>query len=400
MEPIRFSIEAHHICAIVGWTLIVLSVAGSCYTLAAAIVLARVFDQRATLPPRTEPVTLLKPLYGSEPRLLENLSSFCALDHAGPVQIVFGVQRPNDPALAAIAELRARFPQARIDVVSTTPAGFAAAANGKIANLMAMAPHAAHDVLVLSDSDIAVTADYLAHVLAALDPPGVGAVTCAYRGRGDAGFWSRLGAAGLDWQMLPGVVFGERTGLATPCMGSTIALRGETLAAIGGFEAFAETLADDYAIGAAIRARGESVALPPLLVTHGSADASLADLWRHETRWAATVLGVEPVGHAASVIAMPLPLALLALPFVPAAGALALLVAWSARAVLTLVSASATRANPFGTKALSLAVLPIRDILSFAVYIASFATRSVVWRDEKLTMTPDGRIKPGAETTA
>ena len=388
---------AHLICAIPGWTLIMLSFAGCCYTLAAAWVLVRFFGRGTTLPPRTEPVTMLKPLYGSEPRLLENLSSFCALDHAGPVQIVFGVQRADDPALAAVAELRVRFPQTRIDVVTEPPAGFATAANGKIANLIAMAPHAAHQVLVLSDSDIAVPPDYLAQVLAALDAPGVGAVTCAYRGRGDAGFWSRLGAAGLDWQMLPGVVFGVRTGLATPCMGSTIALRGETLAAIGGFEAFAETLADDYAIGAAIRARGEKVAVPPLLVTHGSADASLADLWRHERRWAATVLGVEPLGHVASVIAMPLPLSLLALPFAPHAGAPAVLAAWLAQAVLVAASARATGAKPFGSNALSLTLLPIRDILGFAVYIASFATRSVVWRGEKLTMKPEGRIEPGAE---
>ncbi|WP_295636762.1 bacteriohopanetetrol glucosamine biosynthesis glycosyltransferase HpnI [Novosphingobium sp.] len=388
---------AHNILAGVGWALVVLSVAGSVYTLAAAGVLVRFLGRRNTRPARSDAVTLLKPLYGAEPRLLDNLASFCTLDHAGPLQIVVGVQRADDPALDAVAHLRGRFPKVRIDLVTGADV---AGANRKVANLIAMAPHAVHPVLVLSDSDMAAPQDYLVQILPALDTPGVGAVTCAYHGRGDAGLWSRMGAAGLDWQMLPGVVFGTRTGLATPCMGSTIALHAETLAAIGGFEVFAGTLADDYAIGAAIRARGETVVVPPLLVTHGSADRSLAELWRHEVRWAATVLGVEPIGHVASVIAMPLPLAMLALPLVPSAGQVALILAWVARAVLVQASAGVSGEKPFGSTILAIALLPIRDILGFAVYIASFGARSVVWRGEKLTMKPEGRIETGAEISA
>jgi ceramide glucosyltransferase len=134
-----------------------------------------------------------------------------------------------------------------------------------------------------------------------------------------------------------------------------------------------------------------------MLVTHGSADASLTALWRHELRWAATVRGVEAIGHAASVIAMPLPLALLAALLVPDAGQAALIMAWAARAALVLASAGVSGAKPLGSSVLGIAVLPIRDIFGFAVYIASFMARSVVWRSEKLTMKPEGRIEPGAE---
>ena len=371
-------VHASLLGAIPGWTLVTLSAAGSLYTLVAAWVLAR-FGPRGAPARRSEPVTLLKPLYGAEPRLFENLATFCALGHGGPVQIVIGVQRADDPAHDVVARLREMFPDRQIDVATD---GALDSANGKIANLVAMAPHAVHQVLVLSDSDIAVPPDYLAHLLAALDSPGVGAVTCAYRGRGDAGFWSRLGAAGLDWQMLPGVVFGVATGLATPCMGSTIALRAETLAAIG----------------AAVRARGERVALAPQLVTHGSAEASLSELWRHEVRWSATVRGVEPLGHALSMVAMPLPLALLAVPFAPGAGLFALLAAWLARALLVLAAGRATGTKALKSHAIGLALLPARDILSFAVYSASFVARSVDWRGAHLRMTTGGRIEAGAET--
>jgi ceramide glucosyltransferase len=195
--------------------------------------------------------------------------------------------------------------------------------------------------------------------------------------------------------MLPGVVFGIGTGLAKPCMGSTIAVRAETLAAIGGFAGFADTLADDYAIGQAIIARGMKVAVPPMLVTHAGTDASFAALWRHEVRWGATILGVEPVGYTAGVIAMPLPLALLAVPFHPLAGFIALVAASLARTTLALAIHHATRSRP-----ISLALLPLRDCLTFATFVASFCARSVDWRGASLRMGTNGRITAGPEISA
>jgi ceramide glucosyltransferase len=379
-----------HLIAVFGWALAAIALAGSLYALGAALVALWHLGPTAARRSRTEAVTLLKPLHGAEPRLLENLSSFLALDHAGPVQILFGAHRRDDPALEAVRALRAAHPDKRIDlVIDATQHG----ANGKIANLINMIGRAAHPVLVISDSDIAVAPDYLTRVLAALDAPGVGAVTCAYRGRGDAGFWSRMAAAGIDWQLLPGILFGVRMRLATPCMGSTIALSAQTLTAIGGFGAFADTLADDYATGEAVRGLGLKVAVPPMLVTHASADAGFAEFWRHEVRWGATILGVAPGRYVANVIAMPLPLALLAIPFAPGAGALATLAALIARTILAAAVGRASGAHP-----LSLLWLPVRDFLTFAAFLASFFARSVAWRDASLVIRRDGLIASGTET--
>ena len=364
------------IAAACGLGLAAMSALGSVYALAAAAVATVRLSGPSPPPRRSDAVTLLKPLHGAEPRLLENLSSFLALDHDGPVQLVFGTRRHDDPALAAVAALRAAFPERRIDlVVDAAPHG----TNGKVANLINMVAHAEHGILVLSDSDIAVRRDYLSQVLGALYAPGVGAVTCAYRGRGDAGFWSRIGAAGIDWQLLPGVLFGTAMKLAAPCMGSTIALRAETLAAVGGFAEFADTLADDYALGEAIRARGLKVAVAPMLVTHAGDDADFAAFWRHEVRWGATILGVAPLRYCANVIAMPLPLALLAIAFAPGYGGIAALAALAARLVL-----GAAIGRAAGSRPASLWLLPLRDVLSFAVFAASFVARSVVWRDSSL----------------
>lgn len=376
-----------------GWLLIVLAGAGTLYMLLAAYTVARFFAVHAPADASAAAVTLLKPLHGDEPRLKDNLASFLDQRHDGPVQLLCGIGSEDDTARRAVEALRAERPDARIDL---TVAGDIPGANRKIANLVGMIPAAAHDLLVLSDSDMATAPDYLTRIVAALDAPGTGAVTCLYRGRGDAGFWSRMGAAGISWQFLPGAVFGVARGLAKPCMGSTIALRRETLAAIGGFATFRDTLADDYAVGAAVRALGLAVTVPPMLVTHGSTERSFAELWRHELRWSVTVRGVAPAEHAASIIALPLPLALLGflLAGLPMLGLIVLLLALAAR-LLTIAAvdraAGESSANPLW--------LPLRDLLSLAVHLASFFSRSVDWRGAQLTLKSDGRIQAAKETS-
>ncbi|WP_296612918.1 bacteriohopanetetrol glucosamine biosynthesis glycosyltransferase HpnI [Sphingomonas sp.] len=377
------------IVAGLAWGMLGLSLIGSAYMIAAAITLQSFLSPRAAAGRRNDAVTILKPLYGAEPRLADNLATFLAQDHDGPVQVLCGVQRPDDPAIAVVETLRARFPQARIDlIVDPTPHG----ANGKIANLINLEPYIAHEIVVLSDSDMAVKADYLTRLLAALDTPKTGVVTVAYNGRGDAGFWSKMVAAGLSWQFLSGVVFGAMYGLARPCMGSTIAMRLETLAAIGGFAAFADVLADDYAIGEAVAALGLEVRMPPMLVTHASTEASFGEFWRHELRWGATVRNVAPAAYLTSVIAMPLPLALLAIPLHPLPG-----LAIAGLALLARLSVAIVADRRGGARTAPLWILPLSDCLAFSVFIASLAVRSVDWRGATLRMAQRGRISAEPE---
>ena len=206
-------------------------------------------------------VTILKPLHGLEPNLYANLAGFCAQDYPSPVQIVFGVDDPADPAIAVVRKLIADFPDRDLTLVINARRH---GENRKVSNLINMARQALHEVLVVSDSDIVVAPDYLDHIVAALAQPGVGLVTCLYRGAAAAGIWSRLSAAAIDYHFLPNVLVGLKLGLAAPCFGSTIALRRKTLAEIGGFEAVADQLADDYALGALVRRAGQSRRNPQL----------------------------------------------------------------------------------------------------------------------------------------
>jgi ceramide glucosyltransferase len=363
---------------IIGVTLATLAGVGSAYQLAVAHAVRRFFAQPVPRAAHPVPVTLLKPLHGDEPRLQANLASFLAQDYAAPVQMVCGINTPDDTARPAAEALG----------VALNPGPRAPGANGKVGNLVAMMPLAAHDVLVLSDSDMVARRDYLSTVIGALEAPGVGLVSCLYMGRGDAGAWSEIGAAMISFQQTPNMIFALHHGLARPCMGSTIALRRATLDSVGGFERFADVLADDHALGAAVEALGLTIAIPPMLVDHAGDEGSLGALWRHFLRWAVTIRDLNPAGHYGSVITLPLPLALLALPFAPGAGMIALGVALAAR-----LTVAATMRRVATRKSAPLWCMIVGDVLGFGIFCASLCVRTIDWRGATLTMSSNGRIR-------
>lgn len=349
--------------------------------------------------------TILKPLYGAEPELQANLESFLRQDYPGRVQVIFGVHDPADPAaasaraaivaagLASQVGVEQGNGRCRAELVADpTRHG----SNGKVSNLINMMREARHGTIVLADSDMRVAPDYLRHIAAALHQPGVGAVTCLYRGLPVAGLWSRLSALAIDTHFLPSVLVALRLGLARPCFGSTIALGRDTLARAGGFETLKDRLADDYELGAAVRRLGLSVAIPPMLVAHCCSEASFTELMSHEIRWARTIRLVDPVGFAGSVVTHPLPFALAALALdggTAASGAL-LAVTLACRLWVQIQVAGITGDGRGGW-----ALVPARDLLSFAVFVASLWPGSVRWRGEKLGVRRDGTMTPDGPST-
>ena len=374
----------HLLGTVLGWLAIVVAALGVVYSTAAALVFRRYFAAATPASARHEAITLVKPLYGDEPRLYDNLASFLAQDHAGPIQLLCGIQRHDDPAIAVVEALKAAHPDAQIDLVID---GTVHGASGKLSNLINMEPLIRHDVVVLSDSDIAVAPDYLAQILRALDQPKTGLVSCVYAGRGDTGFWSHFGAAGVSYQFMLGLVFGVANKLATPCMGSTIAMTRETLRRIGGFTRFADKLADDYAMGEAVRELGLEIAVPAMLVDHAFDETSFAALWRHELRWGATVRDVAFWPYVGIIIGLPLPVAVLSVLYWPTVGLILCALAVVARLVVVR-TVDATVGRRIAPWWMALA----HDGMSFALYIASFFVRSVDWRGATLTMKNDGRI--------
>ena len=372
-----------------GWFLVLLALAGAGYALVAALAAAR-FMRGAPSGHRCDaPVTILKPLYLGEPGLKENLESFFAQDFNAPVQIVFGVHDDEDPAVAIVRALQAKYPQADTCIVADNAIY---GGNAKVSNLINMFPAAKHDILVLSDSDIRVPGNWLSEVTGALARPGVGLVTCLYKGAARTkGLWPVLAAMGTSYDFLPNVVMGVSLGLAEPCMGSTIALTRDVLDRIGGFAAFADYLADDYEMGQSVRRLGLHLAIPALAVRHDATEASATELFQHELRWTRTIRRINPAGHIGSIITFAFPLSLMA--------AILLDFGWASLAVMAIALGArlflkyrmdgifATHAGPFW-------LLPVRDLLSFLVFVASLSGETVHWRGTRLSVESGGMIAP------
>jgi ceramide glucosyltransferase len=368
----------------------IVAILGCLYAQLAAGLLRRFAQKRITPKSCTRAVSVLKPLYGTEPELEANLTSFFRQNYGGEIQLIFGLHEANDPARLAVERVGKRFPGRDIAVsIAAEPHG----ANRKISNLINMLSSARHDLLVLSDSDIRVEPTYLANVIAALDEPGVGAATCLYRGVPVAGIWSRLSAEGINSHFLPNALVGLEFRLAKPCFGATIALNRETLAQIGGFEAFADQLADDYAMGMAVRRLGLRVAIPPFLISHICYDRTFSDLFIHELRAARTIRSIDSVGYAGLVVTNPTPFALAAAVFAGfnLASLFVLLLALASRLIVS-IQARRVCGEGWGEGAIWLS--PFRDLLSFVIFVASFLPGPLIWRGHRYELRSDGTLTP------
>lgn len=332
-------------------------------------------------------VTVLKPLHGDEPLLEAALASTLAQDYPS-FQVVFGVQRADDPALAVLGRLRDRFPDADLAVVVDPRTH---GANPKIGNLINMLPSAKHDVLVIADSDLHVAPDWLTRVVAALLTPGTGLACTLYAGLPATGaLVERLAAMQITHSFLPGAVLARALG-RQDCLGATMALRRETLAAIGGLEALVNHLADDNVLGRRVRALGLGVALADTVLETTVPEATLGALWRHELRWARTIRAVAPFGFAVSVIQFPVFWALLTVAMTGGAvWSFALLVA----AVLSRAAFGRGVERAMGAATTPLWLPLVRDVLSMAVLFAAYLGDEVAWRGHVLTTVQD--TKPAA----
>jgi ceramide glucosyltransferase len=377
----------------------VLAVAGLIQALAASGLVAA-FARRPRDDAGVRPaVTVLKPLHGDEPLLQDALTTLCR-QHYPDWQIVFGVQDAADPAIAVVRGLQAAFPDVEIALV-VDPADHGA--NRKVGNLINMLPAVRHEVLVIADSDLHVGPDYLDRLVMALQRPNVGLVTTLYVGlpwwRAGGGVAAslpaRFGATQITHGFLPGALLARAFG-RQDCLGATMCLRRGDLERIGGFQALVEHLADDNVLGRRIAALGLRVALADTVPLTTVPEATFRALFRHELRWARTIRALEPAGFAASVLQYPLAWALLTIGLT--GGALwsigLFFIAWVLRAIAGLIVDAALaplwREERGGNDAAGLAfccpvwLLPLRDLLSVAVMLASYGGRHVEWRGHGL----------------
>ncbi|WP_061135133.1 bacteriohopanetetrol glucosamine biosynthesis glycosyltransferase HpnI [Caballeronia fortuita] len=396
-----------HSVSLLSWLVIALCCAATCHATLAALVFPGL---RGATSARdigagvdTGPISVLKPLCGSEPRLYSNLETFCKQTHPS-YQLLFGVTLASDPAARVVERLARAFPLRDIELVID---GTLHGDNRKVGNLINLAARAKHDLIVIADSDIAVEPDYLARVTGPLADADVGLVTCLYRARCVGGFWSRIGALFINEWFAPSVHVANVLGQRRYGFGATLALRRETLVKCGGFEALRDCLADDYWLAAHVRALGLRTVMSEVVVATDVIERDLASLWRRETRWLRTIRSVNPLGFACLCLTFTAPWllasALLGLGFEQGTDPaqtiadtivdLSTSLGLSARLLLHRRGARSWRA--FWR---DLPLIPLRDVLMCLQWLAASFGSSVVWRGVRIPLD-DARERYDANTS-
>lgn len=365
-----------------------------------ALLSARAFLRRTRFPAGFTPaVSILKPLRGVDPGMLEAFASHCRQEYSGEYEILFGVAGIDDPAVALVRQLQADFPAHAIRLI-VCPEDLGA--NGKVSCLAQLLPHARYDYLIVNDSDIRVDPHYLANVLTRFAPAPeqrpVGLVTALYRGRAHGTFGSKLEALGISTDFAPAVLtsrFLER-GLSFG-LGSTLAVSRNALDAIGGFVPFADYLADDYQIGARIHRAGFRVELGDEVVETSVPAYSFSDFLHHQLRWMRTMRESRRAGYAGMVFSYGLAWAflnLIATGFsLPAVALLSL--ALFLRLALALGVGVSLLNDRQVLRDLWL-VLP-RDLAALALWAWSYASNTVTWRGERMIIREGKIVRPEPE---
>jgi len=381
---------------VIVWALLIISLIGltsSTVFLFLVIRGARRFKSRP-LPPSSGPlpfVTVLKPLRGLEPFLERNLESFFQQEYPR-FELIFGVRHNSDPALEVVRKLQRQYPNVKTQfIVSGDPLY----PNAKVFAMEPMVAAAAGSYLVITDSDVCVDRHCVMEVVKPLLNPNVGVVTCLYRGVPAGGFWSRLEALGMSVEMSSGVLVADMLEGMRFALGPTMATRLDVLELLGGMRALADYCADDYVLGRNAHAAGKEVVLSHHVIDHVAVGTSARESFLHQVRWMRSTRFSRPSGHAGTGLTYAMPFGVLGLFAGIAAhhwfAGIALLAwAYANRVLQCFVVGRGVVRDP--NVPASAWFYPIRDLLGFFVWCASYCGDSILWRGERYRLHHGGKM--------
>ncbi len=388
----HLSVVAGVAIEILGWIFLVPAICGSVYAVLCLLAVIR-FRNLPLLPSGKSfsswpPVTVLKPIHGLEKNQRENLRSSCLQDYP-EFQVVFSVQELDDPAIPLLMEIQQEFGEQRVTVAIEN---FRGGTNGKINNMIGGLLHARHEFLVISDSDVRLRPDYLKTIVAPLADPAVGCVCTLYKAACADTWYEKTELLTLNADFMASVVFAHITGASKFCLGASAALRRSTLESIGGLEALADYLVEDYEMGRRIWSSGKEVAVVPYLVE------TMVDLkrpgqwWSHQIYWDQNTRAARPLAYLATAVVRSTPFALLYDLVRPGdlVGLAVLAAALAVRLTTSAIILGWGFRDREGLRCLWL--LPFRDVASLVSWVLSYTKRTTIWRGNEFILTRDGRM--------
>jgi ceramide glucosyltransferase len=353
------------------------------YSMLSIVAAQRYLAVRPTGMRSSEPISILKPLAGLDLDLESNLRTFFEQDYPA-FEILFAVREMSDPAADVVARLQREYPKVPSRLLFTGEPPYP---NAKVYSLNRMLQTAAHDLVVMSDSDIRVTPHLLQTAAAEFQDPKLAVATCPYRAVPGPSFWSRLEATGMNthfWAsaLVAGMVEGVHFAI-----GPTIVARRRALESIGGFDRLKDYLAEDFLMGKFAAKSGHGVILSSYVVEHHIGTTTFRQNVSHRLRWARSTRRSRPAGYVGQIFTMPLPLAVLTCLAAPAW--------WPMPAFALLVHALAAYVvfNRVLHSRINLLLLPFEDLMTFCFWIAGFFGNTISWRGRRYRLHRDGRFE-------
>lgn len=338
-------------------------------------------------------VSLLKPLYGDEPELESRIKGFFEQEYPS-YEILFCARHHGDPGLQLAKQVAERYPHVPVQFLTT---GEPAYTNAKVCSLELMGLAARSEILVISDSDVRVSPSYLREVAAPFADPIVGMVTCLYRGVGDGkSLWSKLEATAMSVEMAAGVLVAEWIEGMQFALGPTMAVRRSCVEEIGGFGTLGRYCADDFVLGKRIAAHGHKVVLSHHVIDHVVLNESFGRSVQHQIRWMKSTRYSRPKGHLGTALTFSVPFGLLVFAMsvglcVPQLGIAAL--AWSVVSRMLLAAMVGGVVVREGNLPRTVLLYPLRDLMGFGFWAASYASNRILWRGEIFELLRDGVMR-------
>jgi ceramide glucosyltransferase len=346
-------------------------------------------------PGSTPPLSLLKPLHGAEPNLAAHLATFFQQDYP-EFEILFCARDEHDAGLEIAREVACRYPQIPAQFLWTN--GEPPYINAKVASLEKMTAAAAHAILVISDSDVRVEPGYLHAVAQPFADPKVGGMTCLYRGvAAQGGIWARLEAVGMSVEMTAGVLVANMLEGTRFALGPTMAFRTECIASMGGMRVLGDYCSDDYLLGNAVHEQGRTMVLSHHIIDHMILNTGFSDSLKHQTRWMKSTRFSRPKGHFGTALTFSMPFGLLGLITLIAthhALAGAALLGWAILTRWMIAWAAGHKVVRDRRLADLLLLYPLRDLMGFGFWAASYTSNRIFWRGRVFQLTSQGRMTP------
>ncbi len=365
-------------------------IGGSVVSILSIWTIARFFTSKSVTKDSIEfkpPVTVLKPVRGLEKNLKSQLRTICIQDYPN-YQVIYSIQDIEDPALPILEEIQAEMGSERVSIViSQAEAG----ANGKVNNLVGAMEEAAHDIIIISDSDTYLKPDYIKSIVAPLANPDVGCVCTLFKAVRAEKWFEKMELLTINTDFIPSVIFAAVTGASNACLGPSVAISRKTLQELGGLESLADYLVEDYELGRRVWTSGKKMLLLPYVIDVVIDLDNWHHWWNHQVYWDQNTYLARPAPFIATILIRAIPFALLfaIVRLGDPLGLIVLAVTVAVRLLTALVTSQELQDRE-GLR--SLYLLPLRDTVGLIFWLLAFTKRTVVWRGIEFRLTKNGKM--------